>query len=62
MPCSQVITPDNAVEAECLIWENCQVSLDNLAVALQMDVVSVHNVVHKELGLNKVCAFWARIN
>jgi hypothetical protein len=42
-----IITPDSIAEAECLIWENHCVTLNNLAVTLQMSVDLVHNLIHK---------------
>jgi hypothetical protein len=47
----KAITYISIVEGKCLI----QKAQDELAVTLQMSVVSVHNLFHKELGISKVC-------
>lgn len=39
-----VITFDRTAEAECLIWENQQATLNNLTVMLQMTDSSANNV------------------
>jgi methylphosphotriester-DNA--protein-cysteine methyltransferase len=40
---------------KCLIQKTQQVTWDELAVTLQMSVIPVHNLFHKELGISKVC-------
>jgi len=38
-----------------LLQKAHQVTSDELAVTLQMSVISVHNLFHTELGISKVC-------
>jgi len=45
-------------EAERPSWKTCAVTFGNLSVTLEIRACSVHNMVRKELELNKVWARW----